>query len=86
MDLNVLELIYHECNESYSENDKEPKSVEAFSEKYINPLLEQNSKECLEMEAMFNRALADIDIRAFKNGFKACMNLIINCFNNEAEI
>lgn len=82
MDLNVLELIYNECNETRNE----PEGVIAFNEKYIEPLREQNPEECLKMKAMFVRALTDYDIRAFKNGFKACMNLIINCFNDKAEI
>lgn len=81
MDLDLLELIYYEytdyCCEN-SETKEEPEGVKAFSEKYINPLLEQNSEEGIEMEAMFSRALADYDIRAFKTGFKACMNLIIS--------
>ena len=58
---------------------EDPEGVKAFSKKYVYPLLEQKSEEGMKMDQMFGRTLADIDIRAFKTGFKACMNLITKC-------
>lgn len=88
-ELDMVELLYYEYMDYCCANGKmltDPEGVKAFNKKYVYPLLEENSEEGEKMEVMFNRALADIDIQGFKNGFKACMNLITNCFNNEAEI
>ncbi len=80
MNLNFLDLIYEEYT-YYCLNCgivEKVEEVEEFSKKYIKPLLKQNSKDGMKMEEMFNCALAESDVRAFKNGFRTCMHFVID--------
>lgn len=81
-ELDLVESMYYEYMDYCCKNNKmpeDPEGVKAFSKKYIYPLLKQKSEEGMKMDQMFGRALADIDIRAFKIGFQACMNFIMKC-------
>lgn len=82
MDLNLLELMcegYTDC----CRITKKMESVEAFDKKYILPLLKQKPKAGMKMEEMFNCALAEYEMLAFKNGFKACLQFIIDCLKDD---
>lgn len=84
MDLNFLDLIYEGCT-YYCFNCgivEKVEEVEEFKNKYIKPLLYQNSKAGMKMEEMFNSALAESDVHAFKNGFKTCLHFIIEYFKD----
>lgn len=82
MDLNLLELM-HEGYTYGCEINKNIEEVKEFDEKYIKPLLKQNPKAGMDMEEMFNSALAEYEIRAFKNGFRACIQFIMDCLKDD---
>lgn len=78
--MDLLDII---C-EGYIENclkdgiNENVKEVEAFLEKYVRSLLEENPKEGLKMEAMFSSAVSETETQAFKTGFKACMDFMVD--------
>lgn len=85
-ELDLVESMYYEYMDYCHKNNKmreNPEGVQAFNEKYIYTLIKQNPKEGFEMEVMFHQALADTELRFFKNGFQACMNLIISSLVND---
>lgn len=85
MDLDLLDFIYDGYTQ-YCSNcriSETVKEVEEFDEKYIKPLLKQNPKAGLEMEGIFNLALAQYGVQSFKDGFRACMHFMMECFKSD---
>lgn len=78
MDLGLLDYI---CDGycSYLRTGEDTPEIDEFKEKYIYPLLKQDPKAGLEMEAKFNSSLFECDTNSFKNGFRICIFFLIEC-------
>ncbi len=83
MNLNLLDIIYEGYTYYYCGINEKIEAAEEFNKKYIQPLVKQNSKAGMEMEEMFNCALAESDVQAFKNGFRACMYFMIDYLKSD---
>lgn len=78
----LLDVIYEVYNVEL--NDREERKIQAiedFRKEYVDSAFRQDSKAGMKIEAMFNRALAESDAQAFKDGFKACMLFMMECLS-----
>lgn len=79
MDLDILDSIYDVYSSCFKLKDI-PQD-KAFKEKYIDSLTEKDIKKGMEMEEMYNSALAESNVQSFKFGFKMCMYFMLECIN-----
>lgn len=79
MDLGILDAIYDVYSPYFK--FKDIPQDKAFKEKYIDSLTEKDIKKGIEMEEMYNSALAESNVQSFKFGFKMCMYFMTECIN-----
>ncbi len=79
MSTDILDLIYEKyiCNCLDCKADENGEILEKFKKKYVKPLIKKNYRKGIEMDEMLNDVLAESDVQAFKNGFKTCMNFML---------
>lgn len=87
MDYSFLDSIYEDYENTLIDcMDRRRQNGEIlFLTKYISPEIKKDRHEGMEMEDMFNRALAESSRQSFKNGFKACMRFMAECFEPKNE-
>lgn len=83
--LNILESEYAACEMTFLENyDKESKECDAFYDKYIKPLFERNQDVALNIESDFLTAVCSQNLKSFNDGFKTCMQMLLECVPDKA--
>lgn len=81
--LEVLTGEYTDCQMDFLENCKTDESDE-FYDKYIQPLFSQDKKAAGALETDFHSAIGAQREKSFKDGFKACMQILLECASNKA--
>ena len=69
-----------DCNaDAFAAAAGTPESSDAFMEKYISPVFEENHQQGREMEAAYLEAICDYQRDGFVVGFKTAANLLTDC-------
>ena len=66
------------ANKNMFDNEKILKSDEEYSEKYINPLYEENYDDAAKQDELYTKTLMNRQANGFKAGFKAALALLLN--------
>ncbi len=83
--VNALEEEYVNCEMTFLENyNKDVKESDDFHDKYIKPLLAKNQKAGFELEDDFLSAVSAQKSQSFKDGFKACMQMMLECASDKS--
>lgn len=83
--LEVLEDGYSDARMTFLENDGENvKECDEFYSKYIEPVFAENWSQADEFESDFTTAIVKQKEQSFQDGFKACMQMLIECTSKKA--
>ena len=77
-------MIFDRNEAAFSAAMGTPESVEHFREQYITPTLEASSQDGQEIQAAFWDAVCDYQREGFITGFKAAVQLLMNCMPGDA--
>ncbi|MCI8403977.1 MAG: hypothetical protein HFE49_03655 [Clostridia bacterium] len=85
MTYSLLDTIYNDYVSNMMDDmtDDVTEAEHEFEKKYIVPVYEESKEKGDDMTELFNCALSSYGEKNFKNGFRACIRLIKECFEDD---
>ncbi len=83
--LDVLEEEYANAEMTFlKDSNKDAEECEEFYSKYIEPLFSKNNTIARKIEDNFFSVIGAQQEKSFKDGFKACMQMLLECASEKA--
>lgn len=83
--LELLEEEYAQCEMKFLDNQgQETMEAEEFYNKYIEPTIKSDHRLGFVFEDDFNTVLSEQKKQSFKDGFRACIQMMAECMAGKA--